>query len=239
MASVRIHCRNKRIPLLTAILSNRTRYRAPFVGLKAETHPPPRLISPASASASPICNQLSAVPAWKLDPRNPFISWYDRSGRSRTSNGASVDSVKPKSGPKTDIPRFKDDLLHVNYVRAAKILVRRSQVDRERLTWWEYWLGTRECAPPQSYESESIVEKVSSEHPDVRDVWDLLEKRVGRFHCDQRLEAEVVTMNSLMTCSFFLNISQVDATSCSSSSTCTILAVGTLVIVMRVCLRIP
>ena len=127
---------------------------------------------------------------------NPFVSWY----------------IKDKTNGKKrkrDPAFFKEDLVHANFGRVARALSRSTQLDRERLAWFEYWLGVRgEDEKPEivgckyadagneGSEDEEEEEEVADTEgegrsrrtdsmaaagakPDVRDVWDLIEDRVS------------------------------------------------------------
>jgi hypothetical protein len=130
--------------------------------------------------------------ATQLDPQNPFISYYAlKAEPSIQVNGA--DAIPPR------IP-LKHEVVHANFIRVAKILVRRTYVDRGRLAWWEYWLRVRETplhvtdisvkdslfklSGTISEDTPSGASDTSPgefNRPDLRDVWDLIEDRVSFF----------------------------------------------------------
>lgn len=139
------------------------------------------------------------VLASRLDLRNPFISWYDLKKEYSTES-----NKQDKRLP------LKHEVIHANFVRVAKVLVRRTHVDRERLAWLEYWLGAREdalhitdvqaqkrlngsqatnavIAQQQSGVKGDLtdIEEDHPSRPDVRDVWDLLEDQVSPDTCSR------------------------------------------------------
>lgn len=142
---------------------------------------------------------FSPMLASHLDPLNPFVSYYALKEANPCELG---DSTSTKVDG-TSVPR-KQEIIHANFVRVAKVLVRRTNVDRERLAWLEYWLGAREeplhvTDRTAQYFSNAVVAKkvlgksgsgqaagdladIEENHhdrPDIRDVWDLVEDRVS------------------------------------------------------------
>lgn len=137
------------------------------------------------------------VLATHLDMYNPFISWYDAKREFDNNEPADTESAT----------LLKQDVIHANFVRVAKVLVRRMGMDRRRLAWWEYWLGASEAPMRvteasmkdleagtgkerilhQINEHENLepsdkqrnADNVAKSRPDIRDVWDLLEDRVS------------------------------------------------------------
>lgn len=105
---------------------------------------------------------------------NPFVSWY--AGKHKF---------------------HKEDLVHANFGRVARALSKTTQLDRERLAWFEYWLEETKEKPElvvhkyadsgdeedeeAGREDETARRKqdISSNRPDVRDVWDLVEDRAS------------------------------------------------------------
>lgn len=139
---------------------------------------------------------FSPILATHLDPCNPFISYYALKGSRPHELGDSL-------AEGTTLPK-KQEVIHANFVRAAKVLLRRTNVDRERLAWVEYWLGAREEALHVTDVSTSAlfsnavkadgeqnmyktkqsggladIEERHAERPDIRDMWDLIEDRVS------------------------------------------------------------
>lgn len=159
-----------------------------------------RTTSGPEKNANGARSPLSPVAASQIDPRNPFISWYaikaDASPQIKGSDTENTDS-------QSNTPH-KQEVIHANFVRVAKVLVRRTYVDRERLAWLEYWLGARAeplhitDMPKQGHAPDvtglenarrkgasnpiawlSNIEEHQPPRPDVRDVWDLLEDQVS------------------------------------------------------------
>lgn len=109
---------------------------------------------------------------------NPFVSWY---------------AALSEKGKAREPVFHKEDLVHANFGRVARALSKTTQLDRERLAWFEYWLGERQDKPElvvarhaDSGEDDSGKEdddnqrrkSIDGTRPDVRDVWDLIEDRV-------------------------------------------------------------
>lgn len=83
------------------------------------------------------------------------------------------------AGSLLSAPRHKEHIVHLNFVRAAKILIRHCQVDRERVMYMQHWLGVDQTKEDGFLDSEHHDNPSSMAQPDVRDVYDLLERRVG------------------------------------------------------------
>lgn len=143
---------------------------------------------------------LLSVPvlASQIDPRDPFVSYYTLKDAQPTQIG---DTEVGEGDGVLSAPR-KAEVIHVNFIRVAKVLVRRTYVDRERLAWLEYWLGVREeplhivDMPNQQFHNAAVkdsitpsdknnmltdIEELHNPRPDIRDVWDLVEDRVCSF----------------------------------------------------------
>lgn len=135
--------------------------------------------------------QAYAIQVRDIDAWNPYHSWYRL--------------YKNKTPSDSDERAFKDHIVHANFIRCAKVLVRKMTVDRQRVLLWQWWLGTCEESDlatldedPDDADSEAAArsggDSPSSgigldkprnrERPDIRDVWDLLERRVSRTVLD-------------------------------------------------------
>lgn len=142
---------------------------------------------------------FSPMLASHLDPLNPFVSYYAL----KEANPRELGDSTSTGGDGASVP-YKQEIIHANFVRVAKVLVRRTNVDRERLAWLEYWLGAREeplhvtDVTAQHFSSAVVAKKVldnsgsgqaagdladieesHNDRPDIRDVWDLVEDRVS------------------------------------------------------------
>ena len=144
-----------------------------------------------------VSNPLAAILATHLSVANPFLTWYDPPTRSSAHpHGTS----RGRDGKEEQREYHKADLIRANFIRVAKVLVRRSNVDRERLACWEYWMSVRSEGPHSrvlarregrdreddiDYGHDSSNEEAggNNERPDIRDVWDLLEAKVGCAAC--------------------------------------------------------
>lgn len=239
------------------LTNGRTRYRpslkaqtiAQFTRPEADQAQPgyaaPRAGLPNAACTVPTMHKLlngatslsQSILASHLDPRNPFISWYALKAESRDEDKT----------PGSRLP-LKEEVIHVDFLRVAKVLVRRTYVDRERLAWLEYWLGYRQEAlhitdmlshdqysksttiglqyEQQTSRTGSLanIEESGSVRPDVRDVWDVLEDQVGRLLIAHwaGLQADRHPRYSWMRSWVYLSTRKRDASCLCSSKVCTI-----------------
>ena len=140
-----------------------------------------------------VSNPLAAILATHLSVANPFLTWYDPPPRSSAHPHG---ILRGRDGQAEQREYHKADLIRANFIRVAKVLVRRSNVDRERLACWEYWMGVRSNGPHSrilarregrdrnddidyGHDSSDEEDAASDARPDIRDVWDLLEAKVG------------------------------------------------------------
>lgn len=143
----------------------RSRYRAGILaqGIPKLTDPhaetPEKLGLPIQSHRPSDAAETRARRTTHLNPYMPFLTWY--------------------AGAKSRYSEHKEDNIHENFVRVARVLVRMTHVDRERVGWWEWWLGMR--GAPEYGRSEEDEKPNEEIRPDIRDVWDLLEARVMRF----------------------------------------------------------
>ena len=123
---------------------------------------------------------------------NPFVSWY--SDRQTSSSGSK--KGKGRASDPHRHPFHREDLIHANFARVARVLSRSTQLDRERLAWFEYWLEERKEKPllvAMKYADSGSEDEISDQEeevitmnsrkeqrPDKRDVWDLIEDQVSR-----------------------------------------------------------